>query len=131
MDIFWKAAAAVLISVIFVLTLGKQGKDISALLTISVCCMIGMAAVQLLEPLLDFLYSLQALAELDETVLKSLFKLLGISLVCEIASSICSDAGCSSLGKSLQLLASTVILYVSIPILQMFVALIQDIMGGI
>lgn len=131
MEIFWKAIASVLISVILVLALGKQERDISTLLAIAVCCMTGMAAMQLLEPILDFLYFLQDLAYLDGSILKTLFKLLGISLVCEITSTVCSDAGYNSFGKSIQFLTCAVILYLSIPILRMFVTLIQDIMGGI
>lgn len=131
MEVFWKAVASVLISVILVLTLGKQERDISVLLTIAVCCATGMAALQLLEPLLDFLYSLQVLTYLDSSILKILYKLVGISLVCEITSTVCADAGYSSFGKSIQFLTSAAILYLSIPILRMFITLIQDIMGGI
>lgn len=131
MELFWKAVASVLISVILVLTLGKQERDISVLLAIAVCCATGMAALQLLEPLLDFLYSLQALTYLDSSILKILYKLVGISLVCEITSTVCADAGYSSFGKSIQFLTSAAILYLSVPILRMFVTLIQDIMGGI
>lgn len=131
MEVFWKAVASVLISVILVLTLGKQERDISVLLTIAVCCATGMAALQLLEPLLDFLYSLHTLTYLDSSILKILYKLVGISLVCEITSTVCADAGYSSFGKSIQFLTSAAILYLSIPILRMFITLIQDIMGGI
>lgn len=131
METFWKATASVLIALILALTLGKQERDISALLAIAICCMTGMMALQLLQPLLDFLYTLQTLTGIDEELFRILFKLLGISLVCEIASTVCTDAGFSSFGKSIQFLGSAVILYLSIPILQTFITLVQDIMGGI
>jgi len=129
MELFWKSVASVLISVILVLVLGKQERDIAMLLAIAVCCMVGICLMRFLEPLVDFLYSLQNLAYVDGSLLKSLFKLIGISLVCEIAATVCADAGYASFGKSLQMLGAAVILYLSIPILQMFIALVQDVMG--
>ena len=131
MDLFWKASAGILIALILVLTLGKQQRDMGTLLTIAVCCMTAIAAMKLLEPILDFLYELQHLTYMEGNVLKTLFRLVGIGLVAELVAMICSDAGCTSLGKTLQLLASSVILYLSIPIFQSMIELIQSIMGGL
>lgn len=131
MDLFWKVSAGVLITVILVLALGKQERDIGLLLTIAACCMAGTAALQFLEPVLNFLYRLQSLAYMEGSILKTLFKLAGIALVAEIAAMLCSDAGCGSLGKSIQLFSAAVILYLSIPIFEELVSLIQDIMGGL
>lgn len=131
MELFWKAAAGVLIALILVLTLGKQQQDVGTLLTIAVCCMTGIAAMHLLEPVLDFLHDLQLLTYMDESILKTMFRIVGIGLVAELVAMICSDAGCSSLGKTLQMLASSVILYLSIPIFQSMGDLIREIMGGL
>jgi len=129
MDLFWKASAGILIALILVLTLGKQQQDMGTLLTIAVCCMTGIAAIQLLEPVMDFLYELQTLTYMEGSILKTLFRLVGIGLVAELVAMICADAGCASLGKTLQLLASSVILYLSIPIFQSMLELIREIMG--
>lgn len=131
MELFWKSAAAVMISVILVLTLGKQERDISVLLILLVCCMAGRIALTYLEPLLDFLYTLQEYTGMDPELFRILFKLLGISLVCELATAVCADAGCGALGRSLQLLGTATMLYLSIPILRLFVTLVQDILGGL
>lgn len=128
---FWKAAAAVLITIILVLSLEKQGKDIGILLTVAVCCMVGISFFTLLEPVISFLYELQNLTYMDVGTVKLLFKLVGIGLTAEISSVICADAGCASLGKSLQLLASALILYMSIPVFQSLIDVIRDIMGGL
>ena len=55
MGIFWKAAAAALIAVILGLSLGKQEKDIGAILSMAVCCMVMVSALVYLEPVLEFL----------------------------------------------------------------------------
>ena len=131
MELFWKVTAGVLLSVILILAIGKQERDFSALLILAVCCIAGMAALHLMEPVLEFLYELQSMCEMENSLFKSLLKLLGISLVCEITSMICVDAGCSALGKSIQFLGTAVIMYLSVPVLQMFVSLIRDILGGL
>ncbi len=129
MELFWKGAAAVLLAVILGLALGRQEKDIAALLTIAVCCMVAALAVAYLEPVLDLLWELEAVGALQEGLLSILLKAVGIALTAEIAGTVCADAGNASLGKVLHLLSAAAILYLSIPIFQALLALIQEILG--
>ena len=129
METFWKAAAIVLITVILGLAVGKQEKDIAALLTMTGCCLLGIFAVSYLEPVLDLLRELESVGQLQSGMLGILLKAVGIALTAEIAGMICADAGNGSLGKTLQLLGSAVILYLSIPIFQAFLTLIREILG--
>lgn len=129
MDTFWKAAAAVLLAVVLVPAVAKTEKDISVLLTMAVCCLVAAAALSYLEPVLDLLWELKALGDLSGEMLEILMKAVGIGLVAEIAGMICADAGNGSLGKTLQILASTAILYLSIPLFQAFLTLVQEILG--
>lgn len=131
MGMFWKAAAAVLIAVVLELTLGKREKDIGTLLSIGVCCMVGMIAFSYLEPVLDLLRELEALGDLQGDLLGILLKALGISLVAEVAGMVCGDAGNSSLGKTVQMLGGAVILYLSIPVFRSLLELIQRILGEV
>lgn len=131
MELFWKVSASILISVVLILTLGKQERDIAVLLTIGVCCMVGLCATQMLKQVTDFIYSLQVLTHADDSIFKTLFKIMGVSFLGEIISSICTDAGCSSLGKSLQLLGSVVIISLSIPLIKSFLSLLQNILGAL
>jgi stage III sporulation protein AD len=131
MTLYWQTAAAVLLAVILGLTLEKQGKDIGVLLTIAVCCMGVLIALAYLDPVLDFLRKLETLGNLDGRLIGVLFKVVGIGLVSEIAGMICTDAGKGSLGKSLQMVATAVILWLSLPIFTALIDLIQTILGGI
>ena len=92
MELFWKAAAAVLIAVILILVLGRQERDLAILIAIAVCTMTGICMVQFLEPVLEFLHTLQDVSFSDPGIFKSLMKLLGISLVCEISASVCTSS---------------------------------------
>lgn len=129
MELFLQAAAAALMAVILCLTLGKQGKDTSILLTIAVCCMICMIALSYLKPVLQFLNQLEQIGGIDSNMVTILLKAAGIGFLSEIAGLVCSDAGNSSLGKSLQILGSAVILWLSIPLFQGLLELIGQILG--
>ncbi len=131
MELFWKASASILIALILILTLQKNERDMSLLLTIGICCLVGIVSMQNLKPVLDFLYGLHTLVSVGDTFLKPLLKIVGIGLVAELVCLLCADAGSSSLGKTVQLLASSVILCLSIPILQNMLDLLQDILGGL
>jgi len=131
MDIFIKAAAGVLVAVVLILTLSKQGKDISLLLTIAVCCMVMLAAVTYIKPVADFLERLQMIGNLDGDIFKILLKAVGIGLLAEFTGLICTDAGNASLGKATQLMATAAILWISIPLLERLLELIDNILGAI
>ncbi len=129
MELFWKAAAAVLIALILALSIGKR--DISTVLILAVCCMVGIASKTYLEPVLDLLRQLETIAGLENEYLKVIVKAVGIALVSEIAGCLCADAGNGSMGKTLQILGSVAILYLSIPIIQAFIKLIEEILGNV
>lgn len=126
---FWKATAAVLIALVLSLTLEKQSKDFSVLLTLAVCCMTAGTAFVYLEPVLDFLWELESLAKMQGEMLGILLKAAGVGLAAELAAVVCTDGGYASLGKQLQLLGSAVILYLSLPVFRSLLTLIQEILG--
>ncbi len=131
MDIFLKASASVLVAVILILTLTKHGKDISVLLIIAVCSMIAIASFSYLRPIKDLLNRLQTMGQLKSDTLSIMLKAVGIGLIAEITSLICTDAGNAALGKTLQFLASTVILWLAIPLLNELLELLDNILGAI
>ena len=117
MTAYWQGAAAVLLTVILVLALGRQGKEAGLLLTLAVCCMVCVLALSYLRPVVEFIHQLQSIGQLDSAMLEILLKAAGIGLIGEIASLICADAGNAALGKALQLLSAAVILWLAIPLL--------------
>lgn len=131
MALFWKVAAAVLLAVVLEMALGKRGAEFQTVLSVAVCCIGAAAAVSYLEPVLDFLWELEALGGLKGGVLAVLLKVAGIGLVAELAAMVCTDAGDASLGKTLELLGSAAILYLSLPVLTQMMALIQTILGEV
>jgi stage III sporulation protein AD len=75
-----------------------------------------------------FLDKVQRIAELDPELTGILLKITAVSFIAEIATLVCQDAGNAALGKSLQLLAMAVILWLSGPILERLLALAERIL---
>ena len=128
MEMFLKAAVGVLITLILCLVLAKQGKDMATLLVLAVCCMVLTAVVASLRPVLDFFSELETIGKLDSRLIKTLLKAVGIGMLSEIVGLVCADAGNSAMGKSLQILASAVILTLSVPIFTQLLELIETIL---
>lgn len=131
MELFWKCVAGVLIAAILGPVLGQQEKGISVMLSVAVCAMGAVILLSYLEPVLDLLRQLESLGDLGGEMLTILLKAMGIALVAELAGLICTDAGSGALGKTIQMLASAVILWLSIPVFQAFLALIRQILGEV
>lgn len=129
MTLFLQVCGAVLLAVILVLTLKSHSKEIGSILAIAVCCMAALAAMQYLRPVIDFLKTLESLGGLDREMVSTILKVTGIGIVTEIANLVCKDAGNESMGKSLQLLGTAVILYLSMPLFSALIELLQKILG--
>lgn len=129
MELFLRVTAAVLVAVILFLVIGKHNKEIALLLTVCVCCMIGVTIRSFAVPILEFFSQLQDLGKLNDSQLELLLKVVGIGFLTEVTVLVCSDAGNGTLGKMLQVLSSCVVLWLSLPLLSNLLSLIQQILG--
>lgn len=131
MDVVLKAVAGILIAIVLSQVLSKQNKDLSLLLVIAVCCMVAVAAFSYLKGIVDFLKNLQSIGQLNWEMMQILIKAVGIGLLTEITALICTDMGNTSLGKSLQILSVAVILWLSLPLFQKLLDLLDAVLGAI
>ncbi|MBQ6840198.1 MAG: hypothetical protein IJO45_05860 [Oscillospiraceae bacterium] len=131
MDDFVKAAGIALVAVILSLILAKQNKDISTLLIIAVCAIIVISAMQYLHPIIDFFRKLKVIGQLDSELFGILLKAVGIGLLSEIAGMICCDSGNAALAKTLQILATAVIIWISLPMLNNLLQLIENVLEAV
>lgn len=129
MTLYLQVCGAVLLAVILVLALKSHSKEIGALLAIGVCILTALAALNYLEPVLTFVQALENLGGLDGSMVTTLLKVTGIGIITEIANLVCKDAGNESMGKSMQLLGTCVILYLSMPLFTALIELLQKILG--
>ena len=129
MSLFWKAAGGLFITAVLVLTLARQQKDLSLLLGMGACAMAVTVGLTFLEPVLSLLRQLEELGNLQSGILTTLLKISGIGLVSEVGGMVLSDSGNASLAKGLQLLGTCVILYLSVPVFETLLELVQDVLG--
>lgn len=131
MDIFVKAISCGLVAVLLSVFLPGERKELSLMLGIAACCIVGLSAVSYLQPVIELLQRLEGIGNLNTQMISILFKVVGISVVTEIAVLVCKDVGNGALGKILHLLGTSAILWITIPLFEDFIVLIEDILGRI
>ena len=131
MNIVLKVIAGILVAIVLTQVLSKHNKDMAALLIIMVCVMVAAASFYYLKPIVDFLKELQTIGNLNEKMMQILLKSVGIGLVTELTTLICADTGNTSLGRSLQILSLAVILWLSLPLFQKLLNLIDTVLGAV
>lgn len=129
MENYWKACAIMILTVVLGAALGKTEKDLSVLLSLAACCVILMVALEYLSDILVFLWELGNGIGDRNPFTGILLKIAGVALVTEVSSLFSADAGNSSLGKAMQILGNSVILFLSLPILEGFLGIIREILG--
>ena len=127
--LFWKTTAGILVAVVLVLTVEKQERGLALILAMVTCVMAGLAAFALLEPVVDFLYRLTEIVDIQQEIPGVLMKITGIGLVCELIQMICRDSGNTALAQGMQLLGTGMILLLSLPVLETLLDLVQQILG--
>ena len=129
MELYLRGCSAAMIGLILTLIVGHSRKDFGILISIAVCSMLVICAASYLKPVIGYLDKLRMMGNLDSEVIEILIKAVGIGFLTEISVLICNDAGNASMGKVLQFMGSSVILWLSIPLFQMLTELLQRMMG--
>lgn len=128
MEKFYTLTAMSLITVVLVLTIRKQNGELAMVLGLCGCVLVLGGMVQFLRPIISFVQRIQTMASLDREMLQSLLKITAVSVISQIASLICSDAGNGALGKSLQILSAAVILWLALPMLEALLSMAERIL---
>ena len=128
MEAVLKVICGALIAVILGLAIQQQRKDIALLLSTAVTCMVVIVGISYLNPVVEFIRQIHGNTETDPEFLRILLKSVGIGLVAEIAGLICSDAGNKAQAKAIQIFATMVILWLSLPLMTSLLDLVRKIM---
>lgn len=131
MNVFWKTAAGILTAIILWINLNKSNKDTAVLMTIAVCTMAIAASAAFLQPVVNFIKKLQGIGKLDGDLVSVVLKAVGVGIVSEISVLICRDAGNESMGKTLQFVSAAAILWMSIPVFEKLLTLLDKILGAV
>ena len=131
MSTFLKAVAIALTGLVLWLCLNKYNKDMSLLLTISVCVALLITALAVLKPVVNFFWKLQELGSLDKDLLQIVLKTVGIGFLGDMCSDLCKDAGNTSMCKALQVTTTITILWLSLPVFEKMLTLLENILGTV
>lgn len=129
MTTFLQAIGLSFVAVTLTVALSSRDRDITLLLSIGTCCCILLCVMQYLSPVMELLCSLQSLSNVDPQILRTLLKAAGVGLISEIACLICADSGNAALGKGIQILSASVILWLSVPLIAELVEILQEMVG--
>ena len=128
MSIFIKATVGVLIAAILCITLSKNEREFSVLVSVTISCIVAIAAIGFLEPVIDLVHKVESIAQLDQEMISILLKSVAIGVLTEFTCNICTDTGNTSAGKMLKFLSCSVILWLSLPLLYSLLDIIDGIL---
>ena len=131
MERFFQVSAGIMAAVILWIVLSRQGKEYALLLSIGASCIVLVVMLRFLEPVLELVEKIQSLGNLQPEWLNILLKAVGIGMVSEIGALICTDAGNATLGRTLQILGAAAVLWLSVPLVNSLLGLLEQILGGI
>ena len=131
MDLFLKITSSVLITVVICLVMHKNGAEMTMLISTAACSLIIIAAIGFLQPIVDFCGKLQLLGKLDGSIMDILLKAVGIGLLSQIVGMICVDSGRQALAKTLHFVAVAAILWLSLPLLEELIVLLDAVLGAV
>lgn len=128
---YLRFAAAAIIGLILVLVVGRQSRDLGMLLSLAVCVLLALGAMEFLEPVMELLQELKRLGELDGGAVGILLRCAGIGMISELAGLLCADAGEGAMGRALQICANAAILWLSLPLLRQVLTMIGEVLAKV
>jgi stage III sporulation protein AD len=104
---------AIILAIIF-----KKGKEeYSLYISIGACILILLWGIGKLEVILDSIERLQGYIQMNKAYVGILIKIIGITYITEISSSLCKDSGYQAIGEQIELVGKLTILAISMPIM--------------
>ena len=116
MEIFG-ISACVICAVLFAAVVKKSNREYALLMTILTAILILLAVFQQVAPFLEEIEAIAQSESFDSGYLLVLLKAVGITLVGQTTSSLCKDAGESTLAFAVELASKATILLVSLPVI--------------
>ena len=129
MDAVFRCSGAAMVAVVLILTLRRQSGETALILSVLTCCMLLLCAFRLLQPVVSFLRRLQDLTNLDGELTAILLKSVGLALLGEITALVCKDSGNEALVTAMALVCTAAVLYLSLPLFDALLSILEGILG--
>lgn len=130
MSTYLKISVAAVCAAILAVFLRKTSGDYAVLTGVAGCCLCACLVVSLAQPVVSFATDLFSNTGLKQPLFKPLLKTVGIGLLTQVTSAVCTDAGESALAKMAELGGCVMCICVSMPLMEAVLQIIQDMTGG-
>lgn len=114
-----------LLGVIMAMFLRTQRAEYSVFLSICIAVLILFCVLGLFSSAKEQLASISAYMTMDNQYYGLLFKMIGITYLCEFCSGICKDSGYQAIGSQIEIFGKISILLAGVPILMTLLETIQ------
>lgn len=131
MEHYLQSVSLILITAVLGILLRGSNQCFGVLLSLMAVSVVLAGAVRYLQPVVELMGQLRDLSGISSQMLSMLLKSVGICLISQVAELICKDAGENALGKVIALMTNAAILWVSIPLMEELLELIQEVLGSV
>lgn len=114
-----------IVAIFLTMPLKKEKGEFALLVILVSSLIIFIYAMAKMQTVVDFLRQLVERLPIDSTYLMPLLKMLGVMYVADFASSVCREAGYSSVASQMELFAKLSIIALSIPELTYLVDVLE------
>lgn len=121
----YKIMVIALVGVIMAMFLRTQKAEYSVFLSLCIAVLILFCVLGLFSSAKEQLSSISVYLTMDNQYYGLLFKMIGITYLCEFCSGICRDAGFQAVGSQIEIFGKISILLAGVPILMTLLETIQ------
>ena len=114
----WKILGIAFVGVVSFVIIKKANSDVAVAISVVTGAIIIALMLQSIIEIFGFFSDIANDSGMDETLIRNVFKLVGVGYLCEYSVSICNDFDCQSIGKKIELGGIVSILAVSIPLIK-------------
>ncbi len=112
-----KVAVIGVVVVVLAILFKKGREEYSLYISIAACILILIWGFSKLQVVLDAISHLQGYIKMNKAYVGILIKIIGITYVTEISSSLCKDSGYHAIGEQIEIVGKLTILAISMPIM--------------
>ena len=119
-----KIAVLGLVWILIAMLLKETAPQFSVYISLASCVLVFFFALERLSYLGSSLREIQGLVEIEDSYLKILLKMVGVTYIADFSSSLCKDAGYSAIAGQIEFFGKISLLSLSLPV---FVTLLRTI----
>ena len=126
---FAKIAGICLCAALLGAVLDRRDRALSMAIGLLCCAGALLACIRTLRPVVRFFEDLRELSNLDEALFSPMIKTVGIGVVTQISSAVCTDCGQRAMAKTAEVCGICASVLIGLPLLQSALEIIRRMMG--